>query len=114
MEDCIFCKIINKEIPSSIVYEDDKVLAFKDISPAAPIHILIVPKVHVANVEALDPQTVGCVADIHMASKKIAKLMGINEKGYRLITNSGTEAGQTVMHLHYHLIGGMTLGAKIY
>lgn len=114
MEDCIFCKIINKEIPSSIVYEDDKVVAFKDINPAAPVHILIVPKVHVANVEALTPETAGCVADIHLAAKKIAKLMGINEKGYRLITNSGTEAGQTVMHLHYHLIGGITLGAKIY
>lgn len=114
MEDCIFCKIINKEIPSQIVYEDEKVIAFKDISPAAPIHILIVPKVHVTNVEALDEQTVSCVADVHLAAKKVAKLMGINEKGYRLITNSGEEAGQTVMHLHYHLIGGMTLGAKIY
>ena len=114
MEDCIFCKIIYKEIPASIVYEDEKVIAFKDINPAAPVHVLIVPKLHVANVEALDERSMECVADIHIAAQKVAKLMGIHEKGYRLITNSGAEAGQTVMHLHYHLIGGMTLGAKIY
>lgn len=114
MENCIFCKIINKEIPASIVYEDDKVIAFKDISPVAPVHVLIVPKYHVENVEALDESSVEYVAAVHLAAKKVAKLAGINEKGYRLITNSGVEAGQTVMHLHYHLIGGITLGAKIY
>jgi histidine triad (HIT) family protein len=114
MYNCIFCKIINREIPSSIVYEDDKVIAFKDIEPAAPVHILIVPKFHVANVEALDEKSMEYVVAVHYAAQKVAKLMGINEKGYRLITNSGEESGQTVMHLHYHLIGGMSLGAKIY
>lgn len=114
MEDCLFCKIINKEIPSTIVYENENVIAFKDISPAAPVHVLIVPKYHVENVEALDEKSLEYVKYIHLAAKEVAKIMGINEKGYRLITNSGADAGQTVMHLHYHLIGGITLGAKIY
>ena len=108
MEDCIFCKIINKEIPSAIIYEDEKVIAFNDINPVAPVHVLIVPKFHVENVEALDGKSIEYVAAVHFAAQKIAKLMGINKKGYRLITNCGAEAGQTVMHLHYHLIGGIT------
>lgn len=113
MEDCIFCKIINKEIPSTIVYEDDKVLAFKDINPVAPVHILIIPKVHVRNVMELDDQNADIVRDIHLAAKKIAVETGVADKGFRLITNCGEEAGQTVFHLHYHLIGGIELGLKI-
>lgn len=113
MDNCIFCKIINKEIPSTIVYEDDRVIAFKDIQPVAPVHILIVPKQHIANVNEIDEQNAGCLIDIHRAAQKIAKQLGISEKGFRLINNCGAEAGQTVMHLHYHLIGGTNLGPKL-
>ena len=113
MVDCIFCKIIKREIPSTIVYEDDKVLAFKDINPVAPVHVLIIPKLHVKNVMELDEQNAKILEDIHLAAKKIASEMGLSEKGFRLITNCGEEAGQTVFHLHYHLIGGKKLGPKI-
>ncbi len=113
MENCIFCKIVKGEIPSTIVYEDDKVLAFKDINPVAPVHVLIIPKVHVRNVLELDGQNADIVADIHLAAKKIAEELGMAENGFRLITNCGEGAGQTVFHLHYHLIGGVKLGPKI-
>ncbi len=113
MEDCIFCKIINKEIPSSIVYEDEKVIAFNDINPASPVHVLIVPKVHVENVMELDESNAGCLIDIHGAAAKIARQLGISEKGFRLINNCGPDGGQTVMHLHYHLLGGVNLGPKL-
>lgn len=113
MEDCIFCKIINREIPATVVYEDDKVFAFNDIKPVAPVHVIIIPKEHIANVNALTEQNAGAVADIHLAAAKIAAKLGIADKGYRLINNCGADAGQTVFHLHYHLIGGVSLGAKI-
>lgn len=113
MENCIFCKIISRQIPSTIVYEDDKVLAFNDINPVAPVHVVIVPKVHIANVNDLTPENAAVVADIHLAAKKIAGKLGVADKGYRLINNCGADAGQSVFHLHYHLIGGLKLGAKI-
>ena len=113
MEDCIFCKIIDRKIPSTIVYEDDKVLAFKDISPVAPVHVVIVPKQHIANVNALTSEIASVLGDIHLAAKKIAEEAGVADKGYRLINNCGADAGQTVFHLHYHLIGGLQLGSKI-
>ncbi len=113
MEDCIFCKIIDRKIPSTIVYEDDKVLAFKDISPVAPVHVVIVPKQHIANVNALTSENASVLGDIHLAAKKIAEEAGVADKGYRLINNCGADAGQTVFHLHYHLIGGLQLGSKI-
>jgi len=113
MDDCIFCKIIKREIPSTVVYEDEKVLAFKDISPVAPVHVLIIPKIHIENVMELDEQNVDVLKEIHLAAKKIAIKTGLGEKGFRLITNCGKEAGQTVFHLHYHLIGGKELGEKL-
>lgn len=113
MENCIFCKITRKEIPAAVVYEDEKVLAFKDINPVAPVHVIIVPKDHIDSVNGLTEQNAGVLADIHLAAKKIAKELGIADKGFRLINNCGADAGQTVFHLHYHLIGGVTLGAKI-
>lgn len=100
-------------IPSSIVYEDDNVLAFKDINPVAPVHVVIVPKQHIANVNELTPENAPVLGKIHLAAKKIAENAGIADKGYRLINNCGADAGQTVFHLHYHLIGGIKLGAKI-
>jgi histidine triad (HIT) family protein len=113
MENCIFCKIIERQIPSTIVYEDDKVLAFKDIHPQAPVHVIIIPKLHIANVNELTPENAAVVGDIHLAAQKIAAKLGIADKGYRLINNCGADAGQTVFHLHYHLLGGVKLGEKI-
>lgn len=113
MDDCIFCRIVDRKIPSTIVYEDDNVLAFKDINPVAPVHVVIVPKQHIANVNELTPENASVLGEIHLAAKRIAEDAGIADKGYRLINNCGADAGQTVFHLHYHLIGGIKLGAKI-
>lgn len=110
---CLFCKIINKGIPSDIVYEDDKVLAFRDINPQAAVHILIVPKVHIENVRGITDKNSHVLVDIHNAANEVAKKVGVYDKGYRLITNCGEDAGQTVMHMHYHLLGGEKLGEKI-
>jgi len=112
-DNCIFCRIIRSEIPSALVYEDEHVYAFKDIHPAAPVHVLVVPKLHIDSLEGLDESNIGEVPYIHHAIQKVAKVMGINEKGYRVIVNCGKEAGQTVFHLHYHVLGGMEMGEKI-
>jgi histidine triad (HIT) family protein len=113
MENCIFCKIINGDIPSSIVYEDDNVFAFNDIHPAAPVHVLIIPKVHIASLREINADNAEVLVHIHNAANKIAEKLGIADKGFRLISNCGPDAGQTVFHLHYHLIGGTNLGPKI-
>jgi histidine triad (HIT) family protein len=108
VSDCIFCKIIAKQIPSSIVYEDDKVLAFNDIAPQAPVHILVIPKKHVDTVDELEDMSV--VSDLFSVMKKIAAEKGIDKTGYRIVINHGKEAGQAVPHLHFHLLGGRKLG----
>ena len=113
MDNCIFCKIASKEISSTVVYEDDKVLAFKDINPVAPIHILIIPKQHISSIKELNSANGQIIIDVHMAANKVAELLGISDSGYRLINNCGADAGKTVFHLHYHLIGGKVLGPKI-
>lgn len=113
MDKCIFCKIIAKQIPSSIVYENDIVLAFNDIKPVAPVHVIIVPKAHIASVNELTAENAAVLGDIHLAAKEIASKLGIAQDGYRLINNCGANAGQTVFHLHYHLLGGRKLGTKI-
>ncbi|NTV89407.1 MAG: histidine triad nucleotide-binding protein [Clostridiales bacterium] len=113
MDKCIFCMIINREIPSTIVYEDEWTLAFNDIKPVAPVHVIIVPKVHIASVNELTQENADAVVKVHLAAKKVAEKLGIAEKGYRLINNCGPDAGQTVFHLHYHLIGGLSMGEKI-
>lgn len=113
MDDCIFCKIVNGVIPSEKVYEDGRVFAFKDINPAAPVHVLIVPKEHIESVNDLNPENAAIMGEIHLAAAKIAEELGIADKGYRLINNCGLDAGQTVLHLHYHLLGGRNLGTKI-
>jgi histidine triad (HIT) family protein len=104
---CIFCKIINKEIPSSLVYEDDKVLAFNDISPQAPVHIIVIPKKHVTSVSELDD--ISAVSDLFAVMNKIAAEKGIEKSGYRIVVNHGKDAGQAVPHLHFHLLGGRPL-----
>lgn len=113
MSDCIFCKIVNRELPSKVVYESDKVYAFLDINPEAPVHVLIVPKVHIASHNDLKAENVDIMKDIHLAANEIAKQFGIAESGYRLINNCGPDSGQTVFHMHYHLIGGKKMGSKI-
>lgn len=110
--DCIFCKIVNGEIPSRKVYEDDKILAFKDIEPQAPVHVVIVPKVHIASVDELNEENSAVVAHIFANAAKIARDTGLTN-GYRIINNCGDDAGQTVHHLHFHLLGGCNLGTSL-
>lgn len=109
MSNCIFCKIIQGEIPSTKVYEDDKILAFQDINPMAPVHIVIVPKEHLASLEEVEEQHQELMGHIMLKTKNIAKLSGINESGYRLICNCGKDGGQEVPHIHFHLVGGREL-----
>ena len=113
MEDCIFCKIIKGEIPSTKVYEDENVLAFKDINPAAPIHILVVPKQHIEDVLEINEGNKKILEDVFLAINKIAKKLGIDKDGFRVITNCGKDAGQEVMHLHFHILAGGKMGPKI-
>ena len=105
MENCIFCKIIAGEIPSAKVYEDELVFAFRDIEPQAPTHILIIPKAHIKSAAEITAENSGVVAHIFEVAAKIAKDEGLND-GYRIVTNCGDNAGQTVKHLHFHLMGG--------
>ena len=113
MEDCIFCKIIKGEIPSTKVYEDDKVLAFKEINPAAPIHVLVIPKKNIENVLEINEENKEITSDIFLAINKIAKQLGIDKDGFRIINNCGKDAGQEVMHLHFHILAGGKMGPKI-
>lgn len=108
MSDCIFCKIIAGEIPSAKVYEDDLCLGFKDLDPKAPTHILVIPKVHIQSVDAVTPENSGVVAHIFAAIPGIMKELGVTG-GYRVITNIGPDAGQTVPHLHFHVLGGKAM-----
>lgn len=113
MEDCIFCKIIKGEIPSTKVYEDDEILAFKDIQPAAPIHILVIPKKHIPSLVQLEKEDEILIGKIYTTINKIAKEQGVLDKGYRVIVNCGKDGGQEVRHLHFHLLAGKSLGEKI-
>ncbi len=107
---CIFCKIISGEIPSDKVYEDDNVLAFKDLNPTAPTHLLVIPKQHIASLDAALPENVELLGQLQLVAAEIARQAGIAQDGYRLVANCGKMGGQTVDHLHYHLIGGRMLG----
>ena len=107
--ECLFCKIANKEISSDIVYEDDKFLGFQDINPQAPVHILIVPKKHIPSVDHLELEDKELIGELFLVAQKIAREQGIAKAGYRLVFNVGRKAGQTVDHIHLHLIGGKTL-----
>ncbi len=109
MSDCIFCKIINKEIPSNVVYEDDKILAFHDLNPAAPKHVLVIPKVHFASLNEMTAEHAEIMAHLTLKIQEIASELGVAEGGYRVVCNCGDQAGQEVQHLHYHLLGGRNL-----
>ena len=108
MSDCIFCKIIGGEIPSNKVYEDELVYAFRDIAPMAPTHILVVPKVHIQDVNGITPENSAIVAHIFEVIPKLAAAEGLSN-GYRVVSNCGADAGQTVPHLHFHILGGKQL-----
>ncbi|MEL1136175.1 histidine triad nucleotide-binding protein [Desulfitobacterium sp. THU1] len=113
MSDCIFCKIINREIPSEVVYEDERVLAFKDINPVAPVHVLIIPKKHSESLNDLNPEDEALVGHLVIVATQLAEELGIADSGYRLVNNCGDDGGQVVKHLHFHLIGGKRLGIHI-
>ena len=108
--DCLFCKIIAGEIPSAKVYEDDAVLAFKDIQPQAPVHILLIPKVHFDNAYQASAQQPEIFAKVFAAIRNVVEQQGLVENGYRVVINTGKDGNQTVEHLHFHLLGGRALG----
>lgn len=113
MKDCLFCKIVKGEVPSTKVYEDDEIYAFKDINPAAPIHILVIPKKHITSLAHLQKEDEALVGKIYGVMNQIAEEQGFKENGYRVIVNCGKDGGQEVMHLHFHLLAGKQLGEKI-
>ncbi|MBN1622602.1 MAG: histidine triad nucleotide-binding protein [Endomicrobiales bacterium] len=104
--DCIFCKIVKREIPSQIVYENERILAFRDITPQAPVHILIIPKAHITGLNDISRDHTELLGEIQSAAKEIAEKENISSSGYRVVTNCGKNAGQAVDHLHYHILGG--------
>jgi histidine triad (HIT) family protein len=107
-EQCLFCRIVRKEIPATIVAETDDCLAFRDITPRAPVHVLVIPKQHVASIgDATDP---GQIGKLSLLAAEIARQEGIAESGYRTVINTGPDAGQTVFHVHLHLLGGREMG----
>lgn len=110
--DCLFCKIAGGQIPSTKVYEDEKILAFRDITPQAPTHILVIPKQHLASVSEITPENAAVVAHIFSVIPQIAEKEGL-ANGYRIVSNCGPDAGQTVKHLHFHILGGQPLGPKM-
>ena len=112
MENCLFCKIVRGDIPSTKVYEDEKVLAFRDIAPMAPTHILVIPKEHIGSVAEVTAENAQIVAHIFTVIPAIAKADGL-EGGYRVVSNCGPDAGQTVHHLHFHILGGKQLSTEM-
>ena len=112
MSDCLFCKIIGGQIPSTKVYEDDLVFAFRDIAPQAPTHILVVPKTHIGSVAEINGENSAVVARIFEVIPQIAKAEGL-DNGYRVVSNCGDDAGQTVKHQHFHILGGKTLSLEM-
>jgi len=110
MENCLFCKIIKGDIPSTKVYEDEHVYAFRDIAPQAPTHVLVIPKKHVAGVVACDELDDAAIAACIRACRTVAQLEGLTEKGFRVVSNCGDDACQSVHHLHFHVLGGRKMG----
>ena len=113
-ENCIFCKIIAKEIPGEILYQDGLVTAFRDIDPAAPVHILIVPNKHIPSMNEVTLEDAALLGHLQLVAQKLAAEEGIDQKGYRLVTNTGDDGGQVVYHIHLHLMGGKKLSIPKY
>ena len=107
MTDCVFCKIVSGEIPSKRVYEDDQVIVINDLNPGAPVHVLVIPKEHTENILTASPEI---LVHVKKVLPEIVKKLGIAEKGFRIVVNTGVEGGQTVPHLHFHILGGKVLG----
>ena len=114
MKDCHFCKIIRKEAPAEIVYEDDGVIAFKDVYPLAPVHVLIIPKKHIVSIVDITEEEIELMGKLILTAKKIADKLGISENGYKLLFRVGRHGGQEVEHIHLHLIGGTPLTEGIH
>ena len=112
MDTCIFCKIVKKEIPAKVVFEDENVLAFHDLNPQAPVHVLVIPKAHIPSCDAVTAENSDAVKAVFEAIPKVAGLLGLAD-GYRVITNVGEHGCQTVKHLHFHILGGVQLSEKI-
>jgi histidine triad (HIT) family protein len=106
---CIFCRIANGQIPAKLAHEDDRTVAFHDIDPRAPVHVLIIPRQHIAGVDHLDTTDVDLVGGMFLVARQLARELGVADSGYRLVVNSGADAGQSVDHLHMHLLGGRPL-----
>ncbi len=106
MQECIFCKIINRELPAEIVYEDEQILAFKDVNPVAPVHLLLIPKKHISGISDLKEEDAGIMGRMQILAANLAAEMGLAQDGFRLVCNCGRDAGQLVMHIHYHLLSG--------
>lgn len=109
MSDCLFCKMITGEIEADVVYENDAVLAFRDINPQAPTHVLIIPKTHIATIEDITPDYAALVGQLYLAAQEVARIEGLSEAGYRTVMNCREGAGQSVFHIHLHLLGGRPL-----
>ncbi|MCI6285699.1 histidine triad nucleotide-binding protein [Acidaminococcus fermentans] len=107
MTDCVFCKIVSGEIPSKRVYEDDQVIVINDLNPGAPVHVLVIPKEHTENILTASPEI---LVHVKKVLPEIVRKLGIAEKGFRVVVNTGVEGGQTVPHLHFHILGGKELG----
>ena len=109
METCLFCRIANKELPSKMAYEDDRVIAFHDISPQAPVHVLVCPRKHIATLNDVSPEDAALLAHMFDTARRIAEQFGVAQRGYRTVINVNADAGQSVFHLHLHVIGGRKL-----
>ncbi len=110
MENCIFCRIAAKEIPAEIVWEDDEVLAFRDIDPVAPTHVLVIPKRHIQSTLDLTEDDAGLLLNLFQVMSEVARLEGVEQSGIRILTNVGPDAGQDVLHMHFHVLGGERMG----
>ena len=108
--DCLFCKILSGDIPADIIYESDSAIAFRDISPQAPTHVLVIPRKHIATINDLDEDDQQIVGSLYLAAKEIARAEGISDEGYRAVMNCNEGAGQSVFHIHLHVLGGRALG----
>jgi histidine triad (HIT) family protein len=110
MSDCLFCKIVDGKIPAQLVYQDDRAVAFRDINPQAPTHVLVVPRRHIPSLNDLVAADAELVGYLHLVAQKLAQQEGVAAGGYRVLFNTGKQAGQTVFHIHLHLLGGRDLG----
>ncbi|MBU1193189.1 MAG: histidine triad nucleotide-binding protein [Gammaproteobacteria bacterium] len=109
MSDCLFCKMVAGDIKPTTVYEDDEVLAFRDLNPQAPTHVLVIPKTHISTINDLQPDQAALIGKLFLAAQKVAKDEGIAERGYRTVMNCNREAGQSVFHIHLHVLGGRAM-----